>query len=134
MATAAMDFENLAKEISAAYNAHDLEKFLSFHTDDVLMEHVVAGGLVCRGKEEFKANIKEGFESFPDITVELTGAFGSGNHQCEVCIFTGTHRGAYLGIAPTGKRVSIRSVIVRELRDGKCCRVSMYFDSASFLG
>ena len=126
----ATDWEIQTKDLHAAYNAHDLEKFLSFHTDDVFFEHVLVGGTICRGKDEVREFIKSGFDAFPDIKCELTNVISSKDRQCEECIFSGTHKGTYLGIAATGKSLSFRAVIVRELRKGKTSRVSLYYDSA----
>jgi len=46
---------------------------------------------------------------------------------------SGTMKGALLGIPGTGKSFTIRGTTVAELRDGKHSRISMYYDSASWL-
>ena len=129
----ATDFEKQTRELYAAYNAHDVEKFLSFHTDDIFCEQVVLDGVVVRGKEEYRTLLKNSFAALPDFKCELTSFFTNGNQQCEECVMSGTHTVSYMGLAPTGKRFSFRGVLVRDLREGKTSRLSLYWDNASFL-
>ncbi len=53
--------------------------------------------------------------------------------QCEEVVMTGTQTGSYFGLAPTGKEFSFRAVLVRELRESKTSRLSIYWDNASTL-
>ncbi len=129
----ATDVEKVTKDLYAAYNAHDIEKFLSLHTDDIFYEQVVAGGVVTRGKEEYAAFMKSTLAAIPDSKFELTSFYGTGDHQCEEAIFSGTLQGEFLGIKPTGKSVSFRMVLVRDFREGKTRRLSIYYDMATFM-
>ena len=133
MATMQTDLEKQTREIYAAVNAHDIEKFASFHTDDVVVENV-ATGVVARGiGEEARATLKSAFAAIPDYKLELISYFASGNRQCEEFVVSGTHMGDYMGIPATGKKFSYRAVLVRELRGGKTCRVTTYSDSATLM-
>ncbi len=133
MATMAADFEKHAREVYAAYNPRDIEKFLSFHTDDVVVESVVLDAPVAHGKDELRALENSYFKAFPDLKIEVTSCFAVGNRQCEEFIFTGTHTGDFMGIPATGKGLSVRGVSIREFRDGKTSKVSHYYDLATFM-
>jgi len=124
----ATDYEKQAMDLYAAFNAHDMERYLSFHTEDVFFEQVIADGISGHGKEELSAFVKGFFDAFPDFKCEVTSFFASGNRQCEETIMTGTHRGNYLGISPTGNCISVRGVLIRELKEGKTSRFSIYLD------
>ena len=132
MAAMQTDLEKQTKEIYAAISAHDIEKFLSFHTDDCIVE-IVATGTVSRGKEEGRASLKRAFAAFPDVKLELISFFTSGNRQCEEAIMSGTHKGEYMGIPATGKSISLRIAYIRESREGKTCRVTQYSDYATLM-
>ena len=55
------------KDFIAAFSAHDVEKVLSFFTDDIFYEEVAAGGAVARGKEELRARIRGYSEPSPTL-------------------------------------------------------------------
>jgi len=123
----ATDFDKHTKELYAAINAHDLDKFLSFHTDDIVV--TMADGTVLSGKKEVRDYFKGTFTAFSDVRADLKTYFSSGNRQCEEYIVSGKHTGDYMGIPATGKSFSYRIAAVRELREGKTCKVSSYSDS-----
>jgi len=133
MATTQPDFKKYTKELYKAFNAHDLEKFLSLHTADISCELVAADGAITHGKEELREFVKGYFDAFPDYKIKLTSCFASGNRQCEECFVSGTHTGIFQGLPATGKSFSFRGTIVRQLRKGKTYRTTMYFDPASLL-
>ena len=125
-----IDMKKTTKDLYAAINAHDIEKALSFHTDDVSYEEVLADGTVRHSKEELRTHLMELVAGIPDFKLKLTSLFAFGNKQCEECVISGTHTGTFRGMPPTGKSISFRTAVVRELRRGKTSRVSFYYDSA----
>jgi steroid delta-isomerase-like uncharacterized protein len=124
----ATDLEKQTKELYAALNAHDLEKFLSFHTDDIVV--TMADGTVLRGKEESRTYFKNAFTAISDMKADLTSFFSSGNHQCEEYILSGKHTGDFMGIPATGKSFSYRFAAVKTLSGDKISHVTSYSDSA----
>jgi steroid delta-isomerase-like uncharacterized protein len=120
-------------EIYAAFNAHDISRYLFLHTEDVSFEQVIADGIKGQGKEELRAFVKGFFDAFPDFRCEVTSLIVCGNRQCEEAVMTGTHKGNYLGLNPTGKSFSVRGVLIREMREDKTCGFSIYFDPASLI-
>ncbi len=133
MATMETNPDVRIKELYSAFNSHDLERFLSLHTEDIFYEQVAADGAVAQGMEEYRAFTKNSFTALPDLKCELISFFSTGNRQCEEVVMTGTQTGDYFGIAPTGKPFSFRGVLVRELREGKTSRLSIYWDNVSVL-
>jgi steroid delta-isomerase-like uncharacterized protein len=126
----AIQLNKQATEIYAAFNAHDINQYLFLHTDDVAFEQVIADGIKGQGKEELREFVKSFFDAFPDFRCEVTALIAGKDLQCEEILMTGTHKGDYLGLAPTGKSFSWRGVLLRELREGKTCRFSIYCDPA----
>jgi len=124
----ATDREKQAKDLFATINARDLEGFLSFHTDDVLV--TMADGTVLRGKESLRDYFKNSFAAISDMKADLTSFFSSGNQQCEEYILSGKHTGDFMGIPATGKSFSYRIVAVKTLSGDKISHVSSYSDSA----
>jgi predicted ester cyclase len=46
---------------------------------------------------------------------------------------TGTHKGSYVGIAPTNKSIVIEACSIIEIKNGKTIRSRMYADNVKLL-
>ena len=57
--------------------------------------------------------------AFPDVRIHLDQVIGEGETVATRGRFTGTHKGAFMGVAATGKPVSANFVDFWRLRDGK---------------
>ena len=128
----ATDLKKQTKALYSAFNKHDLEKFLSFHTDDVVTESVPDGSVI-KGKDALRDYLNGYYTGFSDFKMAMTSCVISGNRQYEEYIATGTHTGAFQGIPASGNKISLRGILVRELKRGKTSRVINYFDSATVL-
>jgi steroid delta-isomerase-like uncharacterized protein len=125
--------ENEIKDLYAALSAHDVDKILTYHTDD-LEEIGSDGKAVRRGLEEHRTYLKNLFTSVPDFKAELISVFVSGKYGCEEWFMSGTPASTLEnGFPATGKSYSIRVATVREFRDGKTSRIAHYYDSAAVL-
>jgi steroid delta-isomerase-like uncharacterized protein len=131
MATTMTDLEQHTKELYAAINAHDLEKFLSLHTDDIVVN--MADGLVLQGQDAVRSYFQGVFTAFSEVKADLASVITSGNRQCEEYVISGKHTGDYMGIPATGKSFSYPIVAIREFREGKTSKVSSYSDSAALI-
>src|SRR5215469_8363794 len=54
--------------------------------------------------------LKGGREAFPDLRVTVEDRIFAGDKIVARNTWSGTHRGAFLGVAPTGKQVTIRTI------------------------
>lgn len=123
----ATDLEKQSKDLFAALNAHDAERFLSFHADDVVV--TMADGTVIQGKEKLRDYFKNSFAAISDMKADLTSVFCSGDHLCEEYVLSGKHTGDFMGIPATGKSFSYRFAAVKTLRGDKISHVASYSDS-----
>jgi predicted ester cyclase len=79
--------------------------------------------------DEFKAVVRAYRESFPDLTLTVLETVTEGDAIAYRWEITGTHRGEFEGIAPTGRRVTTSGMTMLRLRDGKV--VSDRFETSS---
>lgn len=127
----ATDIEQWIKGEEEAWSSQDVEKILSFYTDDCIYEDL-AVGKINYGKEEIRAFIMDGLKAFPDLKVETKSFFASGDHVCIEGVMSGTYMGDIPGLPPAnGKSFSVRGAHICELRGGKAMRVTDYYDMAS---
>ncbi|MEA1871996.1 MAG: ketosteroid isomerase-related protein [Chloroflexota bacterium] len=126
------DVEKMFDDFNAAWNSHDVEKIVTFFTDDGVHEDM-ATGAVYRGKEELKAFISSTFIFFPDWKAEVKSRFGAGDWSAREWIMSGTHGGDLPGLPATGKKFSVRGASITKLHEGRIRRNTDYWNLASFL-
>ncbi len=122
----------MVKDLAAAWRAHDLDKLISFYTDDCVYEDVVFDKVI-HGKEELRAYFKDALDGFPDFKFDLKPVVASKDHLCMEWIMSGTQTGNRPNLPATGKSFSVRGVSVCGLKDGKIQHNSDYYDGATFL-
>jgi steroid delta-isomerase-like uncharacterized protein len=74
------------------------------------------------------------FAAFPDLTLEVQRMHAAGEDTAVTeLVARGTHRGEFLGIAPTGRRLEIPVCNVVEVQGGKLLAERDYFDTGLVL-
>jgi predicted ester cyclase len=73
------------------------------------------------------------FAAFPDLTQTIDDAFGDGEKVALRCTITATHQGELMGMAPTGKRITIASMAMFRIVDGKVAELHEIFDQMSLM-
>src|SRR5687767_13183488 len=72
-----------------------------------------------RSPEAVKHHIGEWLDGFPDLRFSVEQTLAEEDHVMTRSTMHGTHTGSWLGIAPTGKPVSIRMFVVHRIVNGK---------------
>jgi len=81
MTMTADEAESFAREWTAAWNSHDLDRIMSHYSEDVeltspLVSRILGEGQhTVRGKAALRAYFKKGLDAFPDLTFVLWGAY-----------------------------------------------------------
>ena len=69
--------------------------------------------------------VREGYKiwskAFPDNHAELAEIVAENDKVVVRTIATGTHRGEFMGIAPTGKRVRVEGISIYRMNEGMIC-------------
>jgi predicted ester cyclase len=58
-------------------------------------------------------------DAFPDVSVEIDETVVEGDRAAVATTFTGTHDGELMGMAPTGRRVSVTGIDIVRVSGGK---------------
>ncbi len=128
----ATNTEKMTKDLFAAINSQEVDKVLSFFTDDCVYEDVAAGK-VCRGKQELKAFVTSWYALSSDMKFELTSHFSAGDRLATEWIMSGTHTGEVLGIPATNKKFSVKGASITKLSKDRISRNTDYYSLATFL-
>jgi predicted ester cyclase len=58
-------------------------------------------------------------DAFPDVSVEIDELVAEGDRVAVATTLTGTHDGELMGVAPTGRRVSVTGIDIVRVSEGK---------------
>jgi steroid delta-isomerase-like uncharacterized protein len=105
------------ERFAAAVNSGDFQVF-----NDVVAPHSVdhdpAPGQ-APGPEGYRQFFTELRTAFPDLHISVEHMVADADNIAFAYTATGTHRGALMGFAPTGKRMKIRGMQISKFADGK---------------
>jgi len=86
---------------------------------DDFVEHEELPPGVPPGKEAPRALVTMMRNAFPDFSAVVEEMLQDGSKVITRARFSGTHRGEFMGIPPTGKKFDIPVIDIVEFRDGK---------------
>jgi len=113
-------------------NAYRLQETLETLTPDCVFEDMALGERV-QGHPAAAAYYQRWWNGFPDLTwVPQRRAFTEDGVVSELVV-RGTHRGDYLGIAPTGKTIEVPVAIFVSFAAGRMASERLYYDLATLL-
>jgi steroid delta-isomerase-like uncharacterized protein len=101
-------------------------------TDD-FVEHEELPPGIPEGKDAPKALMTMMRDAFPDFNVTVEEMLQDGGKVITRARFSGTHRGDYMGIPPTGKTFDIPVIDIVEFRDGKAVAHWGVMDTAAMM-
>lgn len=110
-----MQNEATMKRLYELISAGDIDGF-GEHVADDFVEHEETPGFAPT-----KDGVKQMFHmyraAFPDLRMETEDVLASGDKvAARVCV-TGTHRGEFLGMAATGKRIEVQVIDIMRFGD-----------------
>jgi steroid delta-isomerase-like uncharacterized protein len=120
------DAATIAREYFETFNKRDWDGMRSlFHPDYTYMG---GDGVVQKGADAAMA-INQGFANgMSDARIKIERTQSTGNIAVTEFTGTGTHDGDLMGIAPTGKKLSMPVCNVIEVKDGKILAEREYMD------
>lgn len=103
-----------------------IEEIWNQRNDDIVRERFHPQGVAhlegpadVHGPEQMLAQFRMILDAFPDFRVVIDDLISSGEDVAFRWSATGTHRGALLDIAPTGRKVAFSGMTWMKFREGK---------------
>ena len=100
-------------------------------TDENVIDHSPMGDI--KGREALKQMDTMLINTFADLRVKIEDQIAEGDKVVNRITFTGIHKGEYMGIAPTGKSVTITGISIQKIVNGKILEIWGIVDSLSLL-
>jgi steroid delta-isomerase-like uncharacterized protein len=103
--------------------------------DEIYAPDFVAhsGGVDIRGINKVKQSMKEEFSAFPDLHYTIDDMVVEGDKVAARYTMTGTHKGEYMGIPATNKKVTVRAIAIDRIVGGKFVEEWGMYDTLSFM-
>lgn len=120
---------NAHRLLEDVYGKGDTKALAEIVTDDYLM-HVPAiqGATVERGIAAAEKRVKAFRAAMPDLKFQIHEDIVSGDTLVMRWSFRGTHRGEFLGVAPTGKPIEITGMSLSRSKNGKVAEIWVEWD------
>lgn len=102
---------------------HDMDGFAALFADDYVNHQMSAAApkppAGISPKQGSVAFFKARLAGMPDLSVAIEATVANGQMAAASFVYTGTHKGVYFGVAPTGKSLRFTSCDIFRIRDGK---------------
>lgn len=85
-----------------------------------------------RSPEDVKRHIAEWVSGFPDLRFTVEQLIAEADCVVSRSVMEGTHTGVWHGVAPTGRRVNIRMMVIQRLAEGRIAEDWVLVESLGF--
>ena len=118
------DIRNALLELCDAFNAHDLDRIMSWFADDCVLEMPkgkMPYGTRFAGKDSVRAGLASRFEGIPDVH------YGNAEHFVDVEFATGISKWSLTGTGQDGKPLEVRGCDFYSFKNGKVVKKDAYW-------
>jgi steroid delta-isomerase-like uncharacterized protein len=125
---------DLVKALHQIWNTGDLTLIDSVYADDFLAHWPPSSEVPeRRGIEGIRFGVGRIRTAFPDWHEQVMDVFGSGDRVASRYVSTGTHKGAFWGIEPTGRRIEIQEISIFRIAEDRIVEQWCMFDDLARL-
>ena len=104
--------------------------------DDLVLEDFVELDPLpgqAQGREGLKDVIRQMRGAFPDIRWIVEEMVAEGEKVFSRFTWSGTHEGEFLGVAPTGRRITVKGMVIDRLVGGKMADSRILMDTLGMM-
>ena len=103
----------------------------NLHAEDGVVESLMAG--TVRGRAAISEIYRAWLAAFPDVVVTADDPIIDGDRVAQSTLQTGTDRGGFMGLPPTGKRFHLPIVHLFQMQDGQILHERRIYDFTGLL-
>jgi len=127
------DIRVFIQEYFTAWTEGNIEKILSYYSDDVVI-NLLGGPALLEGKKAVADNFVVPFAiGFPGNVHKIQNYIQQGNQVVIEWIFTALHKGEYGGIPATGNQVNLPGCSVYTVENGQITGGHLYFNGPTLM-
>jgi steroid delta-isomerase-like uncharacterized protein len=129
-----MNTIDLVKALHRIWNTGDLASIERVYARDFLAHWPPSSEVPeRRGSEGIRFGVERIRTAFPDWHEEVLDVFGAGDRVASRYVSSGTHKGTFWGIEPTGRRIEIQEMSIFRIADGRIAEQWCMFDDLARL-
>lgn len=125
------NIEVVTLQHSEVWSKGDLSLIPGLYSEDFVAH--APGGRVIHGRDGIRSTVEKHRIAFPDWKEKIEQIVADGDFVTTRFRSTGTHRGTFLGHAPTGNKIEITELCMYRMEDGKIAEQWIHPDIASLL-
>jgi steroid delta-isomerase-like uncharacterized protein len=119
---AAQSPRSLAEQFAATLSRHDIESFAALFAEDYVNHQMSAAAPPPASgttpKHATTAFFAGRLKGLPDLSVAIETIVADDDKVAASFIYSGTHQGVYLGVAPTGRKLRFTSCDIFAVKNG----------------
>jgi steroid delta-isomerase-like uncharacterized protein len=119
----------LIQRVYTLWNRRELEEAFKYFAPDYV-EHPTSGDATFK---QMKKSTAEFYAAFPDAIATIKDMVAEGDKIAVRVTWEGTHKGEFMGIAPTGKKINITNHAIFRITAGKWAESWATIDGLRFL-
>ena len=123
----------IAREEFGIWSGGDVDELDRLVAPDVL-HHDPYDPHASDGLEGLKKSIAANRAAFPDLHIAIEDQVAEGDRVATRWVATMTHRGEFMGIAPSGARATVRGITIERFADGLIVESWRQMDTMALLG
>ena len=105
----------LVRHVIELWNRRDMDAFFEVLAPEYV-EHLPTGDISL---EQLKKYAPKFFATFPDISIIINNMVAEGDKVAVLVNWRATHKGEYMGIPPTGKKIDISVAMIIKIIGGR---------------
>jgi len=107
--------KELVRHVVDCWNRRDMESFYDVLAPEYV-EHLPSGEVTLKQLKEYARTF---YTAFPDINITIKDMVAEGDRVAVLVNWQATHKGEYMGIPATGKKIDINVAMIIKIKDGK---------------
>ncbi len=124
--------QQLLKNFYDAASDGQWDKIGDFMPEDAI-NHTPLQGRTGKGLADIKAEFQELVKAFPDFKIEASDICVEGDKATARITISGTHKGEFAGIPPTGKRITVGGIDYVHIKHDKLAERWGYYDQMQMM-
>lgn len=124
------------KSVIRAFIEDVINRGLLERADEIVIEDFVELDPLpgqAQGREGLKDVIRQMRSAFPDIRWTVDEMFAEDDKVCTRFTWSGTHKGAFLGVPATGRRITVKGMVIDRLVAGKMADSRILMDTLGMM-
>jgi steroid delta-isomerase-like uncharacterized protein len=122
------------RAVEELWNQHNVDLVDEFFAADFIGHNPVLSGVYPEvGTESMKQAITDHFTAFPDFHVTVHDTLAERDKLAQLWTVTGTHKGEFMGIPPSGNQVTFAGITISRFADGKIVEQWWCYDALGMM-